>query len=56
MMTVTKKGMIVRCPPKEVRETGRAAQGVRLISLESDDAVSSVAVVVAKDEEEGVEV
>ncbi|OGX27505.1 MAG: DNA gyrase subunit A [Omnitrophica WOR_2 bacterium RIFCSPHIGHO2_01_FULL_52_10] len=51
IMTVTKKGMIVRCPPKDVRETGRSAVGVRLISLEKGDEVSSVAIVVAKEDE-----
>lgn len=51
IMTVTKQGMIVRCSPKDVRETGRSAVGVRLISLEKDDEVSSVAIVVAKEDE-----
>ena len=51
IMTVTKKGMIVRCPPKDVRETGRSAVGVRLISLDKGDEVSSVAIVVAKEDE-----
>ena len=51
IMTVTKQGMIVRCSPKDVRETGRSAVGVRLISLEKGDEVSSVAIVVAKEDE-----
>ncbi len=50
IMAVTKKGMIVRCAVKDIRETGRSTQGVRLIALESDDLVSSVAHVVPKDE------
>ncbi|MDO8580474.1 MAG: DNA gyrase subunit A [Candidatus Omnitrophota bacterium] len=50
VMTVTKQGMIVRCPPSDVRQTGRSAVGVRLISLDKGDTVSSVANVVAKDE------
>ncbi len=52
IMTVTKRGMIVRCSPKDIRETGRSAMGVRLIALEQGDQVSSVAIVVAKEEEE----
>ncbi len=52
IMTVTKNGMTVRCPTKDIRQTGRATQGVRLMSLEKDDIVSSVANVVAKEEEE----
>lgn len=50
IMTVTKNGMMVRCPPEEIRQTGRSAQGVRLISLKSGDEVSSVANIVAKED------
>ncbi|MCX5681553.1 MAG: DNA gyrase subunit A, partial [Candidatus Omnitrophica bacterium] len=52
IMTVTKNGMVVRCSVKDIRETGRNTQGVRLISLEKSDEVSSVARVMAKEEEE----
>jgi DNA gyrase subunit A len=52
VMTVTKQGMMVRCPPDEIRQTGRSAQGVRLISLSAGDEVTSVAIVVAKEDEE----
>lgn len=51
IMAITKNGMVVRCSPNDIRQTGRSAQGVRLISLKDKDAVTSVAVVVAKDEE-----
>ena len=51
LMTITQKGMMARCPVKDIRETGRNAQGVRLMSLEKGDAVTSVAKIVAKDEE-----
>jgi DNA gyrase subunit A len=51
LMTITQKGMMVRCPVKDIRETGRNAQGVRLMALEKGDAVTSVAKIVAKDEE-----
>ena len=51
IMTVTKKGMVVRCPPNDVRQTGRSTQGVRLITLEKGDGVSSVANIITKDEE-----
>jgi len=50
IMTVTKNGMIVRCPPADIRQTGRSAVGVRLISLKGTDIVTSVANVVGKDE------
>ncbi len=50
IMAVTKKGMIVRCSVKDIRETGRSTQGVKLISMEQDDEASSVANVVAKED------
>ena len=51
ILVVTQKGMIVRCPVKDVRQTGRNTQGVRLISLDKGDAAISVAKVVFKDED-----
>ncbi len=51
LMTITQKGMMVRCPVKDIRETGRNAQGVRLISLEKGDVVTSVAKILAGEEE-----
>jgi len=52
IMAVTKNGMTVRCPTQDIRQTGRATQGVRLMTLEKNDVVSSVANVVAKEDEE----
>ena len=52
IMAVTKKGMVVRSSPSEIRETGRSAVGVRLISMEEGDRLSSVAHVVLGVEEE----
>lgn len=54
IMAATKKGMIVRCSPEDIRQTGRSTQGVRLIKLEKEDEVSSVAHVIGR-EEEGAE-
>ena len=50
IMALTRKGMMVRCPVCDIRESGRSTQGVRLISLNKDDQVVSVAYVLAKDE------
>ncbi len=50
IMAVTKQGMMVRCPIKDIRQSGRNTQGVRLIKLDSKDLVSSVANIAAKDE------
>ncbi|HQP10152.1 MAG TPA: DNA gyrase C-terminal beta-propeller domain-containing protein, partial [Candidatus Omnitrophota bacterium] len=52
IMAITKNGMIVRCSAEDVRQTGRSAQGVRLISLKDNDKVTSVANVVSSREEE----
>lgn len=46
IMIITQNGMIVRIPVKGIRATGRATQGVRLISLKDKDTVSAVARVV----------
>ena len=51
IMAITKNGMIVRCSSKDVRETGRSSQGVKLISLKKDDKVTSVANVVSSKDE-----
>lgn len=51
IMAVTKQGMVVRSNPSEIRETGRSAVGVRLISMGSGDKVSSIAHVVGHEEE-----
>ncbi|MFC1621433.1 DNA gyrase subunit A [Candidatus Omnitrophota bacterium] len=46
LMVMTEKGMIVRCSVKDIRATGRAAQGVRIIKLDPGDRVSAVARVI----------
>jgi DNA gyrase subunit A len=54
VMIMTKEGMVVRCSAKDIRETGRAAQGVRLINLKKDnDKVTTIAKVEPEDEENG---
>ncbi len=50
LMVITEKGMVVRCSVKDIRTTGRAAQGVRIIKLDSGDNVSTVARVVPEEE------
>ena len=51
LMTMTEGGTIVRCLVKDVRTTGRSAQGVRLIRLGSKDKVACVTRVVAEEAE-----
>ena len=43
VMVITQEGMVVRCPVKDIRKSGRSTQGVRLISLNGSDKVTSVA-------------
>ncbi|MCM8780798.1 MAG: DNA gyrase subunit A [Candidatus Omnitrophica bacterium] len=50
LMVITQNGMFLRCPVKDIRATGRSAQGVRLIKLEDKDRVSSVASVVVEED------
>jgi len=50
IMAVTNQGMVIRCPTKDIRQSGRVTQGVRLMALGKDDVVTSVANVVAKEE------
>ena len=52
LMLITSSGMIVRCPIKDVRTTGRSTQGVRLMRLKGSDNIVGVARVEAKEEDE----
>ncbi|MBM3254770.1 MAG: DNA gyrase subunit A [Candidatus Omnitrophica bacterium] len=51
LMVITQNGMFLRCAIKDIRSTGRSAQGVRLIKLQAKDRVSCVAPVIAEEEE-----
>jgi len=51
LMVITHSGMFLRCAVKDIRSTGRSAQGVRLIKLQAKDHVSCVAPVIAEEEE-----
>jgi DNA gyrase subunit A len=52
MLLITQQGKIIRMPASSVRVIGRATQGVRLIELEGDDRVVSVARLAEKDDGE----
>jgi DNA gyrase subunit A len=52
IIAVTASGKIIRQRVKEIKPTGRLAQGVRLIKLDADDRLSSV-VTVPQEEDEG---
>lgn len=53
MMMITFKGLMVRTPVKDIRETGRNTQGVKLINLAKDDKLQAIAQVI--DEEKAGE-
>jgi DNA gyrase subunit A len=55
LMIMTTSGQSVRIPVEQIRETGRNAQGVKLINLKEGETIQDVARV-AKDDEEETEV
>src|SRR4029078_6710925 len=44
LMIVTKDGKIIRIESSEIRETGRSAQGVRVVRMEEGDRVAAASV------------
>jgi len=50
IMMITQNGMFLRCAVKDIRATGRSAQGVHLIKLGAKDRVSCVARVIKEEE------
>src|SRR5215510_15041309 len=51
VLLITQQGMIIRMQTNDVRAIGRATQGVRLIDLEDEDKVVSVARLVEKEDD-----
>jgi len=51
LLVITQQGMIIRMPTNSIRAIGRATQGVRLIEVEGDDKVVSVARLVEKEDD-----
>jgi DNA gyrase subunit A len=52
LLLITQQGMILRMQTNDVRAIGRATQGVRLIDIEGDDRVVSIARLVEKEDDE----
>jgi DNA gyrase subunit A len=52
VMLLTAKGQSIRTRVKEIRETGRGAKGVRLVTLEPGDKLLSIARIVETDEQQ----
>jgi len=55
IMLITRGGIMIRASADSVRETGRNAQGVKLVALDFGDTVIGVARVVPDDEKVGEE-
>jgi DNA gyrase subunit A len=52
LLLITQQGMIIRMQTNDVRAIGRATQGVKLIDIDGDDKVVSIARLVEKEEDE----
>ncbi|BCM90493.1 DNA gyrase subunit A [Abditibacteriota bacterium] len=50
LLIITKNGIVIRQKIDSIRETGRTAQGVKLINLDSDDKVAAVAKILQEPE------
>nr|WP_217807575.1 DNA gyrase subunit A [Thalassobacillus devorans] len=55
VMIITATGVLIRMPMEGISETGRNTQGVRLIRLQEDESVATVAVLEPEEEEEAQE-
>jgi len=51
LLVITEQGKILRTPANEIRTIGRATQGVRLMDLEGEDTIVSVALVEKAEDE-----
>lgn len=52
LMIINRSGLTIRTPVSDIRVTGRAAQGVKIINLRGNDAIASVIAVPKSDETE----
>lgn len=52
LMIINRSGMTIRVAVSDIRVTGRAAQGVKVINLKNTDSIASVAAVPKSEEEE----
>jgi len=51
VMLIAQQGQLIRCPVKEIRTTGRNAQGVRLMRISEKDTLAAVATLVPEEQE-----
>ena len=55
LMIINKSGIAIRLPIDDLRISGRATQGVRLINIKGKDSIAAVTKVMKEDEEENSE-
>jgi len=55
LMIITRAGLTIRMSVSDIREAGRATQGVKLINIKENDLIASVTVVPKQEEEEAPE-
>lgn len=55
LMIITKSGLTIRMPVSEIRISGRATQGVRLINIREGDSIAAVSSVASENEAGGDE-
>jgi len=55
IMLITVAGQMVRTRVKDIRETGRNTQGVKLIELEENDRLKAIAPVISEEHDEATE-
>ena len=51
LMIINKSGLTIRMSVKDIREAGRATQGVRLINIKEGDSIAAVSVVAAGEDD-----
>jgi DNA gyrase subunit A len=51
LIVTSESGMVIRMPISDIREIGRATQGVRIMRIREDDRVITVAKVMKSEEE-----
>ncbi|MEE9465807.1 MAG: DNA gyrase C-terminal beta-propeller domain-containing protein, partial [Candidatus Neomarinimicrobiota bacterium] len=55
LMIITDSGVMIRLPVQDIRTTGRATQGVRVIRLDDEASITSISRVMEDEEEEDEE-
>lgn len=55
LMLITTGGVLIRTKVSEIRETGRNAQGVRLINLDAGESLSGIEKVAEAEEPDGLD-